>query len=401
MQLAFNLCAEDGFWGYINPVLWQTGELYFDVRKYLRENGKLEIAIKLPYNVFEEANVDTGVYIVKKSKMKNFESLVYEFPVKSNCLNDLATGLSFRKLRSDLWQNLDSLKIILNPSFYTIYSKVYNDTVLLKDISNSVRGVLTNKEDVKVTADVGLKPYFVGGLYRYKYSNDFCGLNYGKHLKEKPKNYSFFEGERILIRRLISSEYRLMATLVDKEFVNKKDLYNLKLTNTNYNLKFILAIINSRLISYLKTIGSTNATKEHFRQLTLSDIRQIPIKKADKELQLIFAQKVDTIIACNTKLEELVSSISDFIRSRFSLVKLSTKLKKWYDLEFENFLIELKKVRIRLSLKEETEWLKYFNGEKKKVEVIKMEIDKIDLEIDEMVYQLYELTNEEIEVLGS
>ncbi len=49
-----------------------------------------------------------------------------------------------------------------------------------------------------------------------------------------------------------------------------------------------------------------------------------------------------------------------------------------------------------MSLPEQNEWLKYFEGEKAKALAIKKTIDGTDAEIDQMVYQLYNLTEEEI-----
>ncbi|MDA9768640.1 hypothetical protein N9C61_01275 [Flavobacteriaceae bacterium] len=53
----------------------------------------------------------------------------------------------------------------------------------------------------------------------------------------------------------------------------------------------------------------------------------------------------------------------------------------------------------KLTLSEEAEWMKYFNEQKLKAEELKAEIDKTDKEIDQMVYELYDLTKEEIEIV--
>ena len=77
-----------------------------------------------------------------------------------------------------------------------------------------------------------------------------------------------------------------MASLVSDEFVNKKDIYNLKITNDNYAIHYLLALINSKLFSFMKTKGSTTASKDDFSQLTLSDIRTIPVKKISISITL-------------------------------------------------------------------------------------------------------------------
>jgi len=60
---------------------------------------------------------------------------------------------------------------------------------------------------------------------------------------------------------------------------------------------------------------------------------------------------------------------------------------------------ELKKKKIKLSLSEEAEWEDYFLKEQQKALDIKSKIDSTDAAIDQMVYELYGLTEEEIEIV--
>ena len=68
-------------------------------------------------------------------------------------------------------------------------------------------------------------------------------------------------------------------------------------------------------------------------------------------------------------------------------------------LDFKAFLAELKKAKVKLSLAEEAEWMDYFNQQRSKAQALKAEIDKTDKEIDQLVYKLYELTEEEIKIV--
>ena len=400
IQLAFQISKSEGFWGFINPVSWQSGENYIALRQYLVQNGKLEIAIKLPYDIFEDAYVDTGIYVVRKSKSIVYDTLVYEFPIRFKQLGDLTTDTRLRKLPSFYWSGLESLKIVLNPAFYELLPKMDKKTIPLNEISDSIRGILPNKEDVsELKVFETDKLYFTGGLYRYKIVRDFQNVNYGDHLKEKPKDYGFFQGERILIRRLINRQFQIMANYVNDEFVNKKDLYNLKITNNEFQIKYILALINSKLISFLKIRGATTATKDDFGQLTLNDIRQIPIKFANEEVQQKFSENVEKLISQTNRFQEIQSQFCDLLTGKFDLCKLSQKLQNWYELEFGDFLKELKKAKVKISLSEEAEWMQYFNEQKQKAQTLKSEIDKTDNEIDRMVYELYGLTEEEVEIV--
>ncbi|MCE5332513.1 MAG: hypothetical protein LLF95_10315 [Bacteroidales bacterium] len=57
------------------------------------------------------------------------------------------------------------------------------------------------------------------------------------------------------------------------------------------------------------------------------------------------------------------------------------------------------KRRLKLSLSDEAEWESYFVQEINKAHSIKKQIDETDREIDKMVYALYGLTKEEIEIV--
>ena len=46
-------------------------------------------------------------------------------------------------------------------------------------------------------------------------------------------------------------------------------------------------------------------------------------------------------------------------------------------------------------------WMDVFETKKSEIQMLKTEIDKTDKEIDSMVFQLYNLTNEEIEIIES
>lgn len=399
IQLAFQLVKNCGFWGFINPVSWQSGDKYLNVRQHLVKHGKFEIGIKLPYDVFDDAYVDTGIYIIRNLKVENYNSLVFEFPVKFKYYGDLTTDIQLKILPSKYWIELDSLKIVLNPSFYELLPKMGKNTIELDSITTSIRGILPNKQDVSIIPQPNDKKYFVGGLYRYMINRDFQGVNYGEHLKEKPKDYSFFQGERILIRRLINRQFQIMASFVSDEFVNKKDLYNLKVTNDKFHIKYLLALINSKLISYLIIKGATTATKDDFGQLTLADIRRIPVKTIDKDKQQPFIDRVERIIENKDKLKVLQNQFCDLIQSKFKIEKLTNKLQNWHELEFGDFIKELKKAKVQLSLPEEAEWMHYFNEQKQKAQTIKAEIEKTDRAIDQMVYELYGLSDEEIGIV--
>lgn len=55
--------------------------------------------------------------------------------------------------------------------------------------------------------------------------------------------------------------------------------------------------------------------------------------------------------------------------------------------------------QLSIALTEEAEWMGYFNEQKAKANALQYQIDAPDEQIDALVYELYGLTEEEIEVV--
>ena len=124
-----------------------------------------------------------------------------------------------------------------------------------------------------------------------------------------------------------------MATITNDEFVCKKDIYIVKLNNDGYLYEYLLAIINSKLISYFKTKSSGSAKKDDFTQITLTDLRQLGIPAISLEEQKIYKEKVNYIlngkeigldlIAVEKELDELIYRIYGLMDEEIQTVESS------------------------------------------------------------------------------
>ena len=95
------------------------------------------------------------------------------------------------------------------------------------------------------------------------------------------------------------------------------------------------------------------------------------------------------------------SSVLDkFFNDSFGAIeKPSQKLQSFYNYDFKTFVAELKKKKVKLSLMQQDEWEEYFTSYKNKINALQTEIATTDTAIDKMVYQLYGLTEEEIQIV--
>lgn len=106
-------------------------------------------------------------------------------------------------------------------------------------------------------------------------------------------------------------------------------------------------------------------------------------------------------MALNKELQEQSQKFQRTIQRKFNLEDLPKKLQDWYLLTYADFIKELAKKKVKLSLSEEAEWEDYFETESKKAQDLKAQIDKTDAAIDQMVYDLYGLTPDEINIVES
>jgi hypothetical protein len=95
----------------------------------------------------------------------------------------------------------------------------------------------------------------------------------------------------------------------------------------------------------------------------------------------------------------LINGFIELLQSKLSIDKPSKKLQNWNLLDFGILLKELKKLKVRLSLEAEAEWMQYFKSQKLKSDTLKTNIEKTEREIDQMVYELYGLIEEEINIV--
>jgi hypothetical protein len=157
--------------------------------------------------------------------------------------------------------------------------------------------------------------------------------------------------------------------------------------------KGLLAILNSKLGWWLITKYCTQI--QNGVQLIWKYFGQIPIANTTEELAI----KADQMLSLNKSLNDSSQKFQRMLQRKFELEDLPGKLQNWYMLTYKEFIAELGKKKVKLTLAQEAEWEDYFNTEKVKALQIKKQIDDTDREIDRMVYALYELTDEEVRIV--
>lgn len=160
----------------------------------------------------------------------------------------------------------------------------------------------------------------------------------------------------------------------------------------------LLCVLNSKIVwEFLKSIcvvrsgGYIEVKPQYFEQ--------IPIPALKNTNGESLRQLAETIISKTGELQETEQKLIRNLNRNFEIEKLSKKLENWSELTFNDFVKELKKKKVSLSLSQQAEWEEYFLQEQLKAQSFKNDINKLDAESDTLVYSLYGLTEEEIKIV--
>ena len=208
----------------------------------------------------------------------------------------------------------------------------------------------------------------------------------------RPRVLEHFLNEKIYIQDISKS---INACYCDEIILANDTLNLIYKVKEDYKLKTILSFLNSSFVN----IWFESEFQEGLH-IKINQLQQIPIPKNLVTNQQPFIEKADQMLLLNKQLQELSERFQRTLQREFEqLDKFSRKLENWYELTYADFLKELKKKKIELSLSQKAEWEDYFLAEQKTALEIQNQITSTDKEIDVMVYELYGLNEEEIVIV--
>ncbi|WP_201548963.1 Eco57I restriction-modification methylase domain-containing protein [Psychrobacter fjordensis] len=240
--------------------------------------------------------------------------------------------------------------------------------------------------------------------YMIKFKEEMISRKIRK--KTNPKYwYSLHRSRDILTfqnEKIMTPEISYGTNMIFDEkglFHNTKVYYLVKNEDNLESYKYYLTILNSSIMwFFLKTTGYV--LRGGYFTFKTKFLEPFPLPKvASMENQLLLSEKADLMLSLNEQLQELTSKFIRTLQRKFEIDKLSKKLESWHELTYAEFIKELGKKKIKMSLGDEAEWEEYFLAEKTKAQQFIAEIERTDREIDQMVYQLYDLTDDEIAII--
>ncbi len=357
MEKALSLISNRGVCSFIVPNSWLTVE----AGKKLRDlfSPRLCVLADLLYPVFEGVTVETVIFVARK---ESHQSKVKCSIVRS--LNEFDS--SFFETSSDSWKTNDG-KICLasDPGIDLVLDKIIRQSERIGDFFDVKTGLQAyevgkgnprqTKKDVKdhvfdydTKYDKNTYRYLDGkdvGRYVLSWNNRW--LRYGPWLSQ-PRTIDIFTRPRILLREITSPlPYCVNGVFTQDNFLNNKSILNILHSEDDSNaLLFLLGQLNSKLLSIFYKNKAVKSARTLFPKIVIKDLRTFPYVPVDS-------------------------------RSNDKSVQITQKVKMALDLQ--NHLKAL-----------------HAPGE---VMRLKRQVASLYQEIDHLVYELYMLTEQEIELV--
>ena len=336
------------FISLITPQTWLSIIQATKLRKYLLSNFAFDEIVFLGKDVFHAA-VDTIIFLLQTGKVTT--QINY---IEGNTLIENKTLSNDKVIGIESISKTDFIiPITQDKTSSALITKLSKDCVSLDNIGNWSDGVkiVGKAKDFafqKTKVDESFFPMYSGGdIERYKlsWSGLYCCRDKQKIIKHNAtdirlRDEDVFNKSKIIIRK---TGNKIIASIDEKKYYYEQSLFSFSLNNDSIDLKFLLAILNSKVGNYLLK-GNSFSKKDTFPQIRLHWLKEFPIKLVSEN-------------SLKNKIIELVESIQN-LKKEIDKEKLQTK-----------------------------------------IEQIKSKTDYLEEKVNEAIYKLYNLTEDEIKIV--
>ncbi|AIN73178.1 N-6 DNA Methylase [Flavobacterium psychrophilum DSM 3660] len=433
---------DKGICSFIIPSSFLNQIEFEKTRKLILEEHSVCTILNLGDNIFSDVATPTCIITLYKEKI-NVEISYFDFTKVDRKLLPLEINNSSILITNE--------SLLANQSFSfnfktnsNLIKKCYKNKSILKEIVEDVAtGISPGLGeafvlDSKLAIDNNLednilKKLIIGGeINRYNltpFSNkkiiyfsskldikDFPNiLNYLSQYKDKldnrvetkngvipwyvmlrPRRQKLFDNPKILIRQTAD---RIIASYDTEQWYCLKSGIIIQLsTDSKISYNYLLTILNSSLMDFLYK-DLVNEENRVFPEVKPIQLFKLPISVVNTEKQQPFIEKADLMLTLNKTLQQQQAKVVNMLQRDCGLTKPTKKLEIWYELTVQDFFKELAKAKIVLSAIQKDEVQEYFETYQKQAIATKNQITATDKQIDAMVYELYGLSEEEIEIV--
>jgi len=390
LELGLKLTREGGLISQITPNTFLTNEYSQKLRTLLVKYSSIKEFFKSE-SAFEDASVETVITTYRNTKTSKqiieVKLLNYNEGYNLNLSEIISFTEDSKYLININKKSIPLLKKLSRIDKVSKYAKAWRGLTTGND-----KKYLSFKEETNLH-----KPIISGSeIKRYYLKENTKYVYYISELLDRPRDERIFLLNEKLISKFVGKKLTFCYDNHQHYVINTA--CSIELIDKKVNLYFLLTILNSKLINfYFQQIFSDN--RDTFPIMKSGNIESLPMKYISSNKQQPFIEKADLMFSLNKQKHERINKFLHRLETNFEIEKFSKKINAFYDYDFKTLISELKKKKIKLTFSQQDEFEKYFNNFKEIINQLQSHIDKTDNEIDQMVYKLYGLTKEEIEIV--
>lgn len=301
-ELGFKLAKQNGYLNFITPRFWLVNASCEKMRKYFLNSVNLLSLVET--NPFEQAkteNVITEIQIYNKQQ---------NFVKHSKEVNNVFSFVDNIDKKDFLVNSKCEIIFNVDKNLLALFDKICKDTILLKSIMQTKRGAEYGKKFIK-EFNSGMKILLGEDMraYNIEWNDTFVDIS----LKDIQRLLEFFNTKNLIYLRRVDK--RLSASISNEMFAFTKNIYGIQITNKKYNPKFILGLLNSKLLNFYYLKKFTTKKEDIFPEIQTYLYEQLPIPQINSTNQSL----VDKII-------NLVDKILDFKKADKDITELESKI---------------------------------------------------------------------------
>lgn len=355
--------------------------LTFDIKKSAKKNNKVKLIstnsfYDYPSNAVETTqNQDYFLTIPNKeiTIITNDQLSIKQKLLKLKCIED------YFELKNGL--NTGNIKhILINPKKY---GDTYKPIIWGKDIQPFL---------IKWSGDYINYDESIRDKITLSDTKSKAGMQSQNKIDFALRSKEIFETKKIIVRK---TGDRLISALDETDNYYFDTLaHGIYSTSNSFSLESLTMILNSKVAtSFYRMLHDIKG--KVFAKISLDNLGTFPIP-------LIRDESDKILFDYHTKIKQRFKILSEIESSFLSLVNNKYKVTFSTNILFKEFSILIKylqKANVSLSLSEQSEWLSYYESEKKKAIMISEEIIELENKVNLFVCNLYGLSDEEISLL--
>lgn len=279
---------------YIIPSNFMDNKFEEKVREEFLQKNEILLIHELDDNIFHSAVIHSMIFSVRKNSLS--------FNYNINVSTSLNLWEEKKKIPKSFFitQQFKSLAIrsFENKGFINKVGSNSKALAEVIDIRQAIKSGNDNKYISSQKKNNNWKP-ILGGKHVNKYliKDPSLFIHYGKHLA-CPRDKMIFEQPKILIRE---AGKEIIATYDDSDYYIMSSLYNAILIDEEYDLKFILALLNSSVFLFLMKKIAFEKTEGAFTKAKIFHYYELPVKITSKKEQAPFVKIVSKILKDKSK----------------------------------------------------------------------------------------------------